>query len=208
MSNAPLGTTDRIGSEIEGRFSQSRPTSLLVDLSHLTYIGSAMVALMVRVWKVVQARGGRMVVVANHPQVLEVLRIAGLEQIWTITPTRGEGVRALGASRSSEGAAGDRLGLALAIIGALAVIGASVVLFLQSDTWLTRSQAFWTAVACSLLGLILGTVAAVRESGSLRAVGAVVAVGGLALLVVALLRFPGVNAAVPPAAAILRDLSW
>ena len=50
----------------------------------MNYMGSAIVALIVRVWKVVQAKGGKMVVLCPNPAVLEVIQLAGLDKVWTI----------------------------------------------------------------------------------------------------------------------------
>jgi hypothetical protein len=63
-----------------------------------------MVALIVRIWKVVQARGGRMVVVCSNPVVLEVIRLAGLDKVWTIAPEISAGHKKLGVRGTGGGA--------------------------------------------------------------------------------------------------------
>lgn len=69
-----------VRADLEGR----NAPACIIDLSTLTYMGSSIVALIVRIWKVVQARGGKMVVVCSHPTVKEVIHLAALDTVWPL----------------------------------------------------------------------------------------------------------------------------
>jgi len=82
---APWADIETFGSQIINELGEK--PSCIIDLSNLNYIGSSLVALMVRVWKEIHQRHGRMVVVCSHRVVLDVLAMAGLDKIWTIAPS-------------------------------------------------------------------------------------------------------------------------
>ncbi|WP_175517767.1 STAS domain-containing protein [Planctomicrobium piriforme] len=92
---------EAFGSDVRSELERRTAPACVVDLSPLNYMGSAIVALIVRVWKVVQARDGRMVVVCPNAAVLEVIRLAGLDKIWTVTPRLEDAQKKLGVKGSS-----------------------------------------------------------------------------------------------------------
>lgn len=191
MNDAQVGTIDTVGTQVQRRLEEIRTPAVLVDLSNLSYIGSAMVAVLVKIWKEVKSRGGRMVVVTDHPMVREVLKIAGLEQIWTITPTRETGLDALGVKSRADGSPeSSGLGLALAAVGVLVVLvaAAGLGLLLSASPAVPPQVALWIALGGGIVGLIVGSVVAAREAGGRRIVGGLVLLGSLAVLVIALVR--------------------
>ena len=200
MSDAQMGTVDSVGGDVLRRLEPMPTPAIVVDLSALKYMGSAMVALIVRIWKAVNGRSGRMVVVNNNGIVQEVLRIAGLEKVWTIVSTREEAIRELGVgSQPSEKSA--TVGLILMGLGVLALAGAlaGLILLLGRAQALSDRTAFLLTVICGALGLILGGVAAFREAGTRRVLAGVVAAASLVVLVIGLVRSPAAVAADPPA---------
>jgi hypothetical protein len=70
------------------RIRQSGRPSVVVDLLALQYMGSAKIALLVRIFKAVRERSGTFVVVCNDPLVLQELQLTGLAKLWTIVPAR------------------------------------------------------------------------------------------------------------------------
>jgi anti-anti-sigma factor len=84
------------GAEVREELERRARPACLVDLSSLTYMGSAMVALLVRVWKVVQSRDGHMVVVCPHSGVQDVIRLAALDKVWTVALDRETAMKKLG----------------------------------------------------------------------------------------------------------------
>lgn len=112
LNKAPWGEIDALGTRLLERMKSRlegnrRKAAFLVDLSELNYMGSAMVALVVRLWKATKEKKARMAVVNSDENVLEVLRLSGLEQVWTITDTREAGLKALGISPKPAAPAGN-----------------------------------------------------------------------------------------------------
>jgi anti-anti-sigma factor len=101
VTHSSWSDIEAYGAEVRAELERRVRPVCLVDLSQLTYMGSAMVALLVRVWKVVQSRDGRMVVVCPHPGVQDVIRLAGLDKIWTVTVDREAAIKRLGLKNGS-----------------------------------------------------------------------------------------------------------
>lgn len=87
LTEAPWGDIDDLGKNVLNELESFRTPSVLVDLTPLNYMGSAMVALIVRIWKATKAKSGQMVVLCGHPLVLKVISLAGLDKVWKIVPS-------------------------------------------------------------------------------------------------------------------------
>ena len=70
---------------------------LLLDLGDTTFIGSGFLGVLVRAWKRIRDRQGRMALCRVNPLCAEVLHASKLDTIWEIYPTRDEAQRALAA---------------------------------------------------------------------------------------------------------------
>jgi len=73
----------------------------VLDLSETKFIGSRFIGLLVRSWKRVRDRQGRMVLCSLQPfcrEALENTRL--LNTLWTTHPTRAEALQALSSSES------------------------------------------------------------------------------------------------------------
>ncbi|MHC5539769.1 STAS domain-containing protein [Singulisphaera rosea] len=68
---------------------------VVFDLSRVNYFGSMFLALLLRCWKLVQARGGMMALAGVSPHARELLRITSLDIVWPIYATRREAMDAL-----------------------------------------------------------------------------------------------------------------
>ncbi len=99
LHEAQWAAIDAVGTEFVKRFAEQELTSVLVDLTKLDYMGSSMVALLVRMWKAAQATKGQMVVVNTSEMIGEVLKLAGLTSVWTIIDSREAGIHELGFSK-------------------------------------------------------------------------------------------------------------
>jgi anti-anti-sigma factor len=181
LNEVPWTDIERIGSGIVGRIaSQARPR-VIVDLTELNHMGSAMVALVVRIWKATTEQNGRMIVVNRSDLVGEVLQISGLANKWTIVPSRDEALREFGAGRGSSSAtdASDRLGVVLvALAGVLLVVGglgiADAAASGAVSSSIGRTTTLWAATACSIVALILAAVAILRTANNLKLIAVVV----------------------------------
>ena len=61
---------------------------ILVDMAKVRYCGSALLGLMVRVWKTVSPQGGSLAFCNVSEEVAEVLRQTRLDTLWTVYPSR------------------------------------------------------------------------------------------------------------------------
>ena len=65
-------------------------------------MGSSMVASIVRIWKSIEANQGRMVVAVSGIGVREVLRVTGLERVWTVRTSYESALHELGFSSQAK----------------------------------------------------------------------------------------------------------
>jgi anti-anti-sigma factor len=169
---------ERVGTEIVDRLSTVQSPRLIVDLTPLSYMGSAMVALIVRLYKAVTGRSGQMVVVNQHELVFEVLKLAGLTKLWTIVDSREKAFSTLGIKRRAVAATGGSApqgGTAMLLAGVIGTVGAVIGLALQfsSQPLVSRKVALLIEVAFAALGMIVGTMILVNQTGGRRNVGIV-----------------------------------
>ncbi len=101
LNNVQWGDIDSIGTEVLNAMATQKNPQVIIDLSQLSYMGSAMVALIVRVWKAAQAKGGKISVVCPNEAVREVLKLASLDRVWPIVNTTEEARQALGLKGSA-----------------------------------------------------------------------------------------------------------
>ncbi len=200
LNNVQWAEIEQIGTNVLARLNSVDAPGFIFDLTKLNYMGSAMVALIVRVWKVVKERNARMVVVCNDAMVLEVLRLAGLTKVWTVVDSRSEAFRHLGGSRLSRSADGDNLaGLIPNLFGLVAVMGAVVglTLLLGGSQAVDSRVALAVALGGSGIGLVLGTISVVRADGLPRVLGYVVIALALGIGLTSVVNLP-MGGAAPP----------
>ncbi|MEX0728244.1 MAG: STAS domain-containing protein [Planctomycetaceae bacterium] len=200
LNDVPWADIERIGSDILLKFGSTKSPSFVVDLSSLNYMGSAMVALIVRLWKASKERNGRMVVVNRDEMVLEVLKLAGLNKVWTIVETRQQALQALGSRGSligDESSGGG--GWITSILGLLSVGAGGFALY----ALLNKTPQLGTQVSLGLLfggaalGLILGLVAVLKGSGFPKVLGLVVMMAAVGIGVAGVIKMPEFTKAVP-----------
>ncbi len=72
------------------------PEPLLVfDLSQVDYFGSVFLGVLLRCWKLVQAKGGTMALAGVSARGKELLHITSLDFVWPIYANRREAIEAL-----------------------------------------------------------------------------------------------------------------
>jgi len=69
--------------------------AVAVDLSGVSYFGSAFLSLLLACWKNVAERGGTMVLAGPSERARELLHITGLDTLWAIYSSRDEAIEAL-----------------------------------------------------------------------------------------------------------------
>jgi anti-anti-sigma factor len=191
LNEAQWADFERVGNDLLARLSSMQSPAFLVDLSALNYMGSAMVALIVRLWKAAKERKGSMVIVNRHEQVMEVLKLAGLTKLWTIVDSREKGLSALGVSGSVfSGAVGGGGVLAMGVIAVLGAV-AGLVLQFSDSAGLGGKIAQAIEFGFAALGLVAGTMMLVREgSAARRNIGIFVLVACVLVVLVGIIAAP------------------
>jgi anti-anti-sigma factor len=96
FSQLPWEEVESLGSQVVAHLDPKKRPALVVDLSKLNYIGSAQIAMLVRVWKSIRPRQGKMAVQVEHDTVRKVLTMAGLDKLWDLTESRDDAYRSVG----------------------------------------------------------------------------------------------------------------
>ncbi len=126
---------EKLGDEVTQELEQRKSPNCLIDLAPLSYMGSSLVAVLVRIWKEVKSNDGRMVIVVSHPVVEETLTLAGLDKIWNLYPEMNSACRALGVPLPDANTTHSNSGRSKVLIGVvlLAVIILGISFFLLNQ---------------------------------------------------------------------------
>jgi anti-anti-sigma factor len=162
---------------------------VIIDLTPLDYLGSAQLALLVRLWKAIRERQGQMVVEVTAPVVREVMKTAGLHTLWQFTESRVDSFRALGLQDDGR----PKLSLIWPTVGLVALVGAAVGLYvsLAHSDLLDGRDSLYVQLGLSAVAVVTGTWTAIRGAGARHGLGIGMAVAGAILAVVELIRQPG-----------------
>lgn len=181
LNEIPWSEIEKVGGAILPRLQEGPSPGVLVDLCALKYMGSASLALIVRIYKTVTEKRGRMIVANSDPMVGEVLTKAGLEKIWEIAPSRDDGLRRLGlpTGEAVRRAGGWQnliaiSGMLLAALGLAAQFSPTVGLDTNIVVGLQIGGGV-VAFAFALWAILAGT-------GTARTIGALVLIASVALL--------------------------
>ncbi len=68
---------------------------IVFDLSQVDYFGSVFLGVLLRCWKMVQAKGGTMALAGVSARARELLHLTSLDFVWPIYADRREAVEAL-----------------------------------------------------------------------------------------------------------------
>lgn len=190
MNSCQWGEIEQIGNDVLKSLEPVNTPHLIVDLSDLDYIGSAMVALVVRIWKLVKAKKARMVVVNKNAMVLEVFKISKLNEVWEIVEFREDALGLLGVSKEAK--IERRESNALMFVSLLAAIasGAALAVDLTQPGMLVDPARPILIFACSGIGVVMGLLFAVRSQGGRKAVGFLTTLVSLGVLIAACLIVP------------------
>ncbi|MGA3065387.1 MAG: STAS domain-containing protein [Tepidisphaeraceae bacterium] len=64
----------------------------ITDLSDVTYMGSAMLGLMVNIRQRIRSAGGKLILCGMKPQLLKIFQTCCLERLFEITKTRADAI--------------------------------------------------------------------------------------------------------------------
>jgi anti-anti-sigma factor len=158
LSDADWSEIKRAGDDILSQIHAHTPKRILVDLTPLDYMGSSLVALVVRCWKEARPHVQQFVVVSDSEVVREVLNLSGLAKMWDVVETREEAMDALG---DAERDASRHWITALGAI-ALLICVAGVGLWYASPP--QRPLATWLIYGGAISGAVLGVTLITRAN--------------------------------------------
>ena len=200
LNDSQWADFEQVGNEVIEKLNAMNPPSFLVDLTELNYMGSAMVALIVRLWKSVSGRKGRMVIINTDEMVFEVLKLAGLHNVWTIVETREEGMKQLGMKPTSATPGGGSESMGLAALGFVGVVGAvaGLVLLTSMTDVLPQKTALVIIIGSAALGLIGGTITAAKATGARQMFGIGIVVAAVVVVLAGVILMPTDGAIASP----------
>jgi anti-sigma B factor antagonist len=76
--------------------NQLASANLVIDLANGDYLGTSMLGAVVKLWKRVSQRGGRLALCNVSEGVVQVLRVTKLQTVWPIYPSRDQALSAIG----------------------------------------------------------------------------------------------------------------
>lgn len=182
LGDCKWGDIERIGSEIRTTFTGREKPNCLIDLSRLEFMGSSIVALLIRIWKTLQEKNGSMVVVNPNSTSKEVLEIAGLSKVWTICASRDEAEALIRKSLPSHET--GLLGILCVIVGWV-LVGGSVLLLegtVSASLQLPNNSLLSGIYGCAGIGGLSGLIAVIIAKGSWRALALMLLVAAIGLI--------------------------
>ena len=84
---------DELNEAILGTISERKSDRWVIDLGHVSYMGSAMLGLMVNLRQQIKSAGGRLVLCSMPPTLMQIFRTCCMERLFVITKTRDDALR-------------------------------------------------------------------------------------------------------------------
>jgi anti-anti-sigma factor len=84
---------DKLNESLMALFDGKRPKNWILDLSEVTYMGSAMLGMMVNFRQRVLAGKGKMVLCCVSPRLLEIIRTCCMDRLFPIAKSRTEAIK-------------------------------------------------------------------------------------------------------------------
>lgn len=84
---------DRLNESLLQLVAQRTGGSWVLDLSHLSYMGSSVLGLMVNIRQRVKQGGGRLFLCGLSPRLLQIFRTCCLERLFSLNHTRAEALK-------------------------------------------------------------------------------------------------------------------
>lgn len=95
LEQIAFGLEEAVSELILKPLRRDEQPQVVFDLSRVKYFGSNFLALLIRCWKLVLARGGTMVLSGLDDRSRELLRVTSLDIVWPIYQTKREAIEAL-----------------------------------------------------------------------------------------------------------------
>lgn len=84
---------DELNEAILSTISERKSDRWVIDLGHVSYMGSAMLGLMVNLRQQIKSAGGKLVLCSMPPSLMQIFRTCCMERLFVIARTRDEAFR-------------------------------------------------------------------------------------------------------------------
>jgi anti-anti-sigma factor len=95
LERIEFGLEETVSELILKPLQREQQPQVVFDLSRVGFFGSVFLALLIRCWKLVLARGGTMVLSGVDDRCRELLRVTSLDMVWPIYQSKREAIEAL-----------------------------------------------------------------------------------------------------------------
>ncbi len=95
LENVEYGLEEAVSKLILKPLESEVEPQVVFDLSQVKFFGSNFLALLIRCWKLVLARGGTMALSGLDARSRELLRVTSLDIVWPIYDSKREAIEAL-----------------------------------------------------------------------------------------------------------------
>ena len=95
LESIAMGLEDQAAELIFEPLRRDPEPLIIFDLSEVDYFGSVFLGVLLRCWKLVQAKGGTMALAGVSSRAKELLHLTSLDFVWPIYADRREAVEAL-----------------------------------------------------------------------------------------------------------------
>jgi len=86
---------DRLNESMKTLLNGKAAGQWVIDFTSVSYIGSAMLGLIVNIRQQVKTAGGKLVLCGMSPRLAEIFRMCSMERLFTITKTRADAIKTL-----------------------------------------------------------------------------------------------------------------
>lgn len=150
----------------------SRRGHILIDLSHLETIHSGFVASLVRIWKSLNKKTRRFVVVSPSERVRDELESAGLQKVWTVVTDIEEAAYELGVSRRAEREERELRVLSIVAFPCSILAVLAMVMTFRDSKEAFQVNAHLAALLLGAVSFTVGIVSVLKDSGFRRLLSA------------------------------------
>ena len=95
LESIAMGLEEQAAELIFDPIRHDAEPTIIFDLSQVDYFGSVFLGVLLRCWKMVQAKGGSMALAGVSARARELLHLTSLDFVWPIYADRREAVEAL-----------------------------------------------------------------------------------------------------------------
>jgi anti-anti-sigma factor len=95
LESIAVGLEDQAAELLFDPIRRDAEPLIVFDLSKVDYFGSVFLGVLLRCWKLVQAKGGTMALAGVSSRAKELLHLTSLDFVWPIYADRREAVEAL-----------------------------------------------------------------------------------------------------------------